>query len=183
MQIIIFEGIASSGKTTLEKLLFEKLPKAKIVNENITLMKLIDNQDKDVALGHLKNLLLELRDEKVENLIIDRFHLTHAFRTRSTLKVFSEIEDELLSIGGVHLILLTIDEAKVRERIEETMERRKDKWKKGAKGSIEERVAYYTDQQKKLLDLVGETSLPALTIDTTDKEWERYINQIETAIK
>ncbi|GEM_PF-4815264 len=43
--ILIFEGIASSGKTTLEKLMIERLPGAVLVSENDTLMPVIDNRD------------------------------------------------------------------------------------------------------------------------------------------
>lgn len=183
MQIIIFEGIASSGKTTLESLLAKKLTPSEIFSENVTLMDLIDNRDKDTALQHLRNVLAEIKSRDVDWIIIDRFHFTHAFRTGSNLQAFSKIESELKKIGKVSIVLLAVDEDHIRERIEETVERRKGKWKKGAKGSLEEKTTYYTDQQKRLLEFAKQTDLPLLAINTTAKDWEKYAEKIASSIK
>ena len=109
MKLIIFEGIASSGKTTLERMLVDRLPNSKIVTEGDTLMPLIENRDPAVAIDHLRKLLVEFQKETAEYLIIDRFHLTHAFRAHTSLKEFSVIEDGLCELGEVLIVLLTID--------------------------------------------------------------------------
>lgn len=178
MHLFIFEGIASSGKSTLERLLAERFPGAKIVTEGETLMPLIDNRDPDVARKHLAGLLERFRSASSEVLIVDRFHLTHAFRTKSALADFAEIEAELQRIGGVHLVLLTIDPAQIRARIEETVLRRGDAWKKGAQGSLDEKAAYYADQQERLKGFLRETALPSIEIDTTGKDWEAYAERL-----
>ncbi len=180
MQLIIFEGIASSGKTTIEKLLLSRLPNSSIVSEEDTLMPLIDNKDMIVAQRHLKSLIDSLQDESLEFLILDRFHFTHAFRTESSLAHFSDIESRLERLGDVLVVLLTIKEENIRERIEETMRYRKGGWNKGGQGAstINEKITYYTEQQNKLLSLQKESRLPCIVIDTSEKHWNEYVEQI-----
>ena len=176
--ILILEGIASSGKTTLEKFLARSLPDSVVISEDATLMPIVDNADKDVAMAHLKKQLKTITDLLAKNVIVDRFHFTHAFRTRTALDVFSDIERGLQEMGIVIVILLTIDPKRIRERIEETALRRKDGWKKGAQGAIEDKVAYYKHQQEVLLSLLSASRLRNITIDTTEKAWGVYADAI-----
>lgn len=177
-KIILFEGIASSGKTTLEKLLANEKKNSKILSEGETLMPIIDNKTEDVARTHLQKQIEAITNASEEYVIVDRFHLTHAFRTQSQLATFSEIESQLQEAGSVLLVLLTINPERIRERIEETIERRKDGWKKGAQGTIDEKVAYYQKQQEILKTLLSESHLPTMVMNTTKKEWEVYVREI-----
>lgn len=176
--IFLFEGIASSGKTTLEKLLAARLKDVEIVTEGQTLMPIIDNKDGVAARVYLEEQLKTIAESDAENVIVDRFHLTHAFRTSSSLESFSDIEMQLQRLGKVLLVFLTIDPAHIRERIEETLLLRKDGWKKGAQGSLDEKSVYYTKQQEMLRSLVSQSHLPSITIDTTEKVWNEYIEEI-----
>ena len=178
MNIIILEGIAASGKTTIEKKLLETLPNSKLISEAETLMGFIDNRSQEIAIKHLNKLLDSFETEKVENLLIDRFHFTHAFRTGSSLNDFSSIEQRLNSTGKALLVLLTIDDNSIKARIEETIRYRRGGWKKGAKGTIDEKVAYYTKQQQKLLEYKKITQLTTVTIDTSAKDWESCVESI-----
>jgi thymidylate kinase len=176
--IIIFEGIASSGKTTLEGLLFKRLPSSAILSEGSTLMPIIDNKDRKVALEFLNKQMQVITENPAEDLIIDRFHFTHAFRTQSTLENFIDIENELRKIGHVTIVLLTISEERIKERIEEASSLRKGAWKKGAQGSIDEKVTYYAKQQEILKTFASSSNLPICVIDTTKKDWETYVDAI-----
>lgn len=178
MKIIIFEGIASSGKTTIEKLLAQTLPNSKVLTEGETLMPLIENRDPEIAVNHLNQFLERFREEKAEYLIIDRFHFTHVFRTKSDFHIFSDFETNLQKVGDVLVVLLTVNPAYIKERIEETILYRKDNWKKGVQGSAEEKSKYYTEQQGVLDALASSSRLPILKIDTTAKSWDKYMNQI-----
>lgn len=182
MKLIILEGIASSGKTTLERLLAETLPNSKIVAESETLMPLINNRDHKLAIEYLEKVIELMQGESVDYLIIDRFHLTHAFRTNAPLKEFSSVEDGLRRLGDALVILLVVDPSVIKTRIQETMELRKEGWKKGVQGSLEEKTKYYQGQQEHLKQLSRETSLPTITIDTTNKDWESYLRQVEGAL-
>ena len=176
--LIIFEGITSSGKTTLEKFLAEALPRSTVISEGTTLMPLVENTDANLAQKFLKEQLKIISENPAKTIIIDRFHFTHAFRTQSDLYTFSAIETDLQKIGTVLVVFLTIEPSHIQERIEETIQYRKDDWKKGAQGSLEEKVAYYANQQHTLQSFVASTSLPTLTIDTTNKAWNEYAKEI-----
>ncbi len=179
--ILLFEGIASSGKTTLEKLLIEELKSATIISEGKTLMPLIDNVDKNTAIQHLHTILEESNNIPEQTLILDRFHLTHCYRTKSKLESFYEIENQLLDSSKILLILLTIDESMIEKRIRETMSYRKNDWQKGAKNIInfQEKIIYYNNQQEQLIRLFTESKLPKLKINTSQKDWNSYTELIQ----
>lgn len=182
MKVIIFEGIATSGKTTLEKLLKEGFRNVEIISETKTLMELIDNRDPEVALDHLQKILNEFKKKKVDILIIDRFHLTHAFRTANDLNFFNGIDEQLTAYDTL-LVLLTVAEDKIQERIEETARIRDGGWSKGKRGTIEEKVKYYTNQQLRLKYLFDESRLNKMMIDTTEKGWRGYVWEIVREVK
>lgn len=178
--ILIFEGIASSGKSTLEKLLAKRLPNSIIFSEGDTLMPMIENRDVDLAKEHLQSLLKTIRESPAQNVIVDRFHFTHAFRTQTELKEFADIESELQKLGNVAVIFLTIRPDQIKARIEETAQFREGAWKKGKQGSIDEKAEYYKTQQEILKTFVASSHLPTIVLDTTDKDWEAYA---ETTIR
>ena len=185
MKIILFEGIAGSGKTTLQKMLVEQLEDSVVISEEKTLMSLVDNRDAAVALEHLNAILDEMKAHNTSYLILDRFHLTHAFRTKSNLSDFSLIENELAKIGDVLIVLLAVDEQNIQERIEETMAHRKENWKTGGQGAktMEEKVVYYTNQQKVLKEQLGQSRFPSIIVDTTQKDWRGNVEQIMEMLK
>lgn len=180
MSIIIFEGIATSGKTTLTKLLEKEFRCIVTIAEGETLMGLIDNKDKRIAHSHLSHLLDGLEKRKDTTFIIDRFHLTHAFRTGTALSSFADIEGRLQDHSAL-LVFLRIDPTKIKERIEETAAIRAGAWSKGKRGTVEERVEYYTNQQNKLAELFAESTLKKVVIDTTNKNWKEYVEEILSA--
>ena len=183
MNIILFEGIASSGKTTIEQMLLKQLPSIEIISEDITLIPLFENHDVEVAKEHLQSILQTTKEQTCDILILDRFHLTHAFRTQSSVEPFAAIETELIKLGNPLLVLLTIDPAHIRERIEETIHHRAGGWTKAKQGTLDERVCYYEDQQEELIAQFQQSSLPKIRIDTTEKNWDAIVQQISTLIK
>jgi thymidylate kinase len=175
---IIFEGIASSGKTTLERMLQEKLEGSVIVSEGQTLMPLIENKEPQKAVEHLSAVLDEIEKQSAGAFIVDRFHLTHAFRTSASISLFDEIEKRIHKQYKPLIVLLQMDEGVISDRIKETAALRGASWAKGKQGSLEEKVAYYKDQQRLLSELIKQSSLPTLILDTTDKDWSRCIADI-----
>ncbi len=180
MRMIILEGIAGAGKTTVRHLLLSQLVSSVAISENETLWPLIDNRDPEIANRFLEALLPVFRRQSAENVIVDRLHLTHAFRTHTSLEPFAHFEHALQAIADPLLVLLTVDPEQIKQRLEETMLFRKDTWNKGAQGTIEERVAYYQEQQTRLLQLRTESRLETLAINTTDKNWDRCAASIIT---
>lgn len=177
-RMIIFEGIASSGKTTLERMLQEKLEGSVIVSEGQTLMPLIENKEPQKAFEHLAVVLDKMEKQSAGTFIVDRFHLTHAFRTGSPLSFFGGIEERMTKAFKPLIVLLQMDEDVIRERIEETVLLRGSSWQKGKQGSLEEKVEYYKNQQRILTELTKQSHLPAMIVNTTDKDWPRCIREI-----
>ncbi len=177
-RVILFEGIASSGKTTLERMLNERIKGSLLITEGRTLMPIFEEKNPHVVTDHLLGVLREINNEPAETIIIDRLHLTQTFRTRSPLSEFRAIEKLLCDTTHPFLILLSIQEEAILCRIKETDEYRAGTWVKKKQGTYEERTEYYKDQQLKLKQEVKESSLPVLILDTTDKDWDRCLNRI-----
>ena len=180
--MIIFEGIASSGKTTLERMLQEKLEGSVIVSEGQTLMPLIENKEPQKAVERLAAVLDEMEKYPTTVFVVDRFHLTHAFRTGAPLSFLSGIEERVIKTYKSLIVLLEMDEDVIRERIEETALLRGSSWQKGKQGSLEEKVEYYKNQQRILIELTKQSRLPSMTVNTTDKDWSRCISEILTKV-
>ncbi len=177
-RVIIFEGIASSGKTTLERMIADSLPNSVVIKESETLMPLINNRNANFALNHLLGILDRIKKSSEEVLIVDRFHFTHAFRTQSPLAAFNVVEDRLNKLFSPRVVFLSIRKDLIGTRIQESVNLRGDSWKKGKQGNIVEKKEYYINQQLELESMMKETTLPVLSIDTSSKDWELYLSEI-----
>ncbi len=177
--LIILEGIATSGKTTLLENLERKLGtsyKVRLFTEDETLMTIVENRRLEVASALMNNLLTEFRTAPVDVIITDRYHFTHIFRTRENLSSISELENSLIKDFNPHIFLLTIQEGKITERIQDARNRR-GKWL-GKKGTIEEKTKYYIDQQRKMCEFARQSKIPVTEIDTTDMNWPEITDTI-----
>lgn len=178
MQIIILEGIASSGKTTIKNHLLSEFGKRKlgykVIDEKKTLMPILKNTAKTLSLKFLSNLLKKELNQDTAILIFDRLFFTHIFRTASKLPDFKHIENILLKYDTL-LVLLIIQEEKIAERIFRAMQHRGKKWKTFVKekGNDKEIIEYYKKQQQFLLKLTKQSSIPHITEDSTDMDFER----------
>ncbi len=141
-------------------------------------MPIFEEKDPHRAAQHLLDVLDETSGEQVDTFIIDRLHLTQAFRTHSSLSEFQEIEKRLVEMSHPFLVLLSMQEDAILSRINETDEYRAGAWVKKKQGTYEERTEYYVVQQATLKQLVRESRLPVLILDTTNKDWDGYLNQI-----
>lgn len=172
---IIFEGIASSGKTTLERMLHEKLEGSVIVSEEQTLIPLIENKEPQKAVEYLAAVLNEIEKQPAKAFIVDRFHLTHAFRTSASLFLFDKIEKRISEKHRPLIVLLKMDEDLISDRIKKTIALRGVSWAMGKQGSLEEKIVYYKNQQRALVELMKQSGLPTVAVDTTNKDWSRYV--------
>lgn len=177
---MILEGIATSGKTTLLKLLKDKLSSGYVVetfSEEITLMPLVENKFPKIALSHLRKLVSKFLKSKAQFIITDRFHFTQIFRTGNHDKYFKDLERYLLKNFNILVVLLLVNENMIKKNITDSLKIRKT-WAKGKKGTISEKTTYYKDQQRKLKEIATQSELPVLKINTTDKNWNSYLSKI-----
>lgn len=186
MKILILEGIATSGKTTiknkLEKYFDKKGLNYLVIEEDETLMPILHNINKKIGIAHLKKVIKKALAQKKDILIFDRLYFTHIFRTKSSINDFKSIEN-LLKKSSL-LIFLKIDKRKIGKRIFDAMIQR-PKWadyvrKKGNKKEI---VNYYTKQQELLLKLLKKSSIKHIIYDTTELNFnditKGIINKLE----
>ena len=182
MKIIILEGIATSGKTSVKKELaeafIEKGIKFSIIGEEETLMPILNNTDKQTSIDFLKQVIGKALLEEKDFIIFDRLYFAHIFKTKSSVNDFSEIENMLKNLS--FLVFLKIDESKIPERIEYARKHREKRWNEyvSKKGTDEEIYRYYINQQKRLLDLLKETSLKHKVYETTDMDFESIAKDI-----
>ena len=182
MKVLIFEGVATSGKSTVISSLQKALPDLRVVvsGESETHEPIMDERaDKHIVF--FKKLISRLASEKPDLIIFDRLYLTQAFRAKCNISDYSEIE-ELLSKYTPLTIFLKVDEDTVEDRISKASEHRESDYFK-FRGTPKERAQYYIYQQRHLLKLLGHSTLPHEVIDTTDHNYESVIEKVVTFIK
>jgi len=182
MKLIILEGIATSGKTTVKNkvmtLLAEKGLTFSVVEEDETLMPILNNTDKQVSLDLLKKTIKKALREEKDYIIFDRLFFTHIIRTKSSLKDFREIESMIEK--QALLVFLKIDEIKIPERIAYAKKHRGKQWNEyvDKKGDIVKITQYYAEQQKLLKNLLNKTSLQYKIYNTTNLDFENISEDI-----
>jgi thymidylate kinase len=187
-KIIILEGIATSGKTTLKDKLVsyftENNHKVSVIGEDETLMPILHSTEKSVAIELLSKVIKKVVSDDSEVIIFDRLYFTHLFRTHSNTQDFSDIIN-LLSECNVLIVLLTVEKTSIGNRIFQTMKLRGSGWTEYVKkkGTDEEIIDYYVNQQEKLIELVQESQLQTLTFDTTHGDYDEIKNKIVEKIK
>ncbi len=186
MKIIILEGPSTSGKTTVAKLLSDKLLltgfSVRYVTEDETLMPILSEKDFQVHLKHLNSLLSGL-DNKVDFVVADRFHLTSAAVTNTSISEFNVLENSLIKYDPL-IVFLEIDEEKLGERVFEAMKHRGPSWKAHveSKGSKEDIINWYKQTQINLLTLLKNSIISYKLIDATNSNYDNISEQIFNAI-
>lgn len=182
MKVLIFEGIATSGKSTIISGLQKALPDLKVViaGESETHIPII-KETSDKHIGFFKELINRLASEKPDNVIFDRLYLTQAFRAKCNISDYSEIE-ELLTKYSPLTIFLKVDEDAVEDRISKASEHRGSEYFRSRGETSGEKAQYYIDQQKYQLELLEHSTLPYEIINTTDHNYEKVVRQVLTLI-
>jgi cytidylate kinase len=182
MKIIILEGIATSGKTSvkkkLAKLLLAQEKTFSIFDEKETLMPILQNTDRQTSLDFLKKVIGEALKTEKDFLIFDRLFFAHIFKTKSSIADFREIENMVEE--NCLLAFLEIAEPQIPERIETARRLREKSWNEyvSKKGSDAEIHQYYLNQQRTLLARLPQTSLNYKLYDTTDMDFEKIAKNI-----
>lgn len=99
MRTIILEGIATSGKSTVIKMLVSSFPNSqivKVVPEAETLMAIESNTDLETSISYLKYVIEQAYQSPSDVVIFDRLYLTHMFRVHGAIADFAIIEDLLI---------------------------------------------------------------------------------------
>lgn len=186
MKILILEGIATSGKSTVIAGLQKRLAghNIRIAGEaetHIPIMK----QTGRLHIEFFEELLNRTISGSSDLLIFDRLYLTQAFRANATLKKYSLVEG-VLNKQDALTAFLKVDEPAIAERVSIATEHRDYSWGEyvKTKGGNPEQVAdYYISQQQYLLKLLETSILPHITCDTTNQNYNVTINRIVEELK
>ena len=182
MKTLIFEGIATSGKSTITGYLVKSLKdemRVELATEEQTHLPIMA-QRSELNTLFFEDLINKLTLKHLDLLIFDRLYITQAYRAKSDLAEYSTTENALLPYSP-HTIILKVDEDAIVERIKAASEHREQQWAEylKSKGSNFEEVAQdYIDQQRGLLKLVKQSKLPYTVFDTTDHDYGRITEEI-----
>lgn len=174
--IIILEGMSTAGKTMIQKELVDILEKNKVryrvvmQNEGLPPETFI-HYDSKKSLDFMLNFLQSINKEQV--VILDRFQLSHIAITNGSVDDFKMVENELIKLDAI-LVLLTINEDKIKERILGAIEHRGERWSDeiARKGKTPEEIeAWFLGTQNKLKNLHEQSILPKETFDTSNSNF------------
>lgn len=181
MKILIIEGIATSGKSSLIEEISSLIgkDKVKVYGERETHIPIMDKTD-DLHIEFFKSLLEDAAKSNAELTIFDRFHFTQAFRAKASVVKYLEIED-LLARQATLVVYLHVDENAIANRVKHAAKHREESWGEYVKTkgkSFDEIAQYYSDQQYNQLQLLKQSKLESRIFNTTDHDYETIANQI-----
>jgi thymidylate kinase len=175
MKTLIFEGIATSGKSTITNYLVKSLKDEmtiELATEEQTHEPIMD-QRSNLNTLFFEELINKLTLKHPDLLIFDRLYITQAYRAKSNLAEYSSIEDTLMPYSP-HTIILKVNEDAIAGRIKAASEHREGEWLEYLKtkgGSFEEIAKDYIEQQRGILNLVKQSKIPHTVFDTTDHDY------------
>lgn len=182
MKVLIFEGIATSGKSTVISGLQKVLSGLRFVvaGEPETHIPIM-NEKADKHIAFFESLINKLIANKPDLLIFDRLYLTQAFRAKCSINDYAEIE-KLLSKYSPVTIFLKVDESAIASRISKSAEHRGSDYFASRGESSEEIAQYYIAQQQYQLNLLEQSNIPHEIINTTELDYEKIIKEIYTLV-
>lgn len=181
MKILIIEGIATSGKSSLIKKLTELLGEQKllILGEPATHIPIMNKTD-ELHIEFFNSLIKDAFRADANLVIFDRLHYTQAFRAKASIAEYSEIEN-LLATHDTFVAYLQVDEDAIAERVRLATEHRDKEcgdYVQTKGKSFDEIAAYYVAQQSSQLKLLAQTKLTSEVFDTTQHKYQEIAEMI-----
>lgn len=181
MKILILEGVATSGKSTLAKAIPAKLQGSRVeIFDELKTHEPIMEQRSELHLDFFKKLLGEITSINADLVILERFHFTQAIRANADINKYAEIE-ELLHSQGALMVLLKIDEDSLSQRITDAIAHREKEWGEyvQTRGKNEQEIAqYYIDQQRSYLELLNQSKLSRKVVNVTTRDYDSAAQEI-----
>jgi thymidylate kinase len=182
MKTLIFEGIATSGKSTITNYLVRSLRDEmtiELVTEEQT-HEPIMAQRNDLHMLFFEDLFNKSTLQRPDLLIFDRLYITQACRAKSDLGNYSAIENALMPYSP-HTIVLKVDEDTIAGRVKAASVHREPEWQEylKSKGSNFQEIAReYIIQQRGILRLVEQSKIPYTVFDTTTHDYDTVAEEI-----
>lgn len=183
--LIILEGMSTTGKTMVQNALADILTKKKIkyqiVDQNEGLPpETFVHRNPQKSLDFLMNYLKNNCAGKNTVYIFDRFHLSHFAITNGPTEYIVQIEQEILKYDPL-LVLLTVDENKVKDRLEGAIQYRGDQWIENLalKGeNRDEQAKWHLGTQRKHIQQFEISNLPKAEFNTTYSNFGKVAQNI-----
>lgn len=182
-KIILLEGCATSGKSTVQKKLVDQLvtmgKSVLPVNEEVITRSLHSPETRNIdgSQEHLKNIIKEYFSLDYDYIILDRFHFSHIISLGANLEDLKEI-GIILKEHDVRLLYFYFLKESIADRIVKTLVFRNDEgyrkhYDRIIHGTHSEEEAqqaiyeYYLYRLEKYEELIAKMGLKTLSIDTT----------------
>ncbi len=183
--LIILEGMSTSGKTTVMQLLSSRLRAegidSKGFEERQTMSReIFTHLDPRKSLDEMHAFLKNECSQKGRVVVCDRFHISHLVITKGSLRDLEEIE-EAMKIYCPILVFLKIPEENVRERLLSAKSYRDNYWEDELRlrGETEdEAIAWFKGTQVNLFNLYQQSSLPKLLFDTSTTDFQNITTEL-----
>lgn len=182
MKTLIFEGIATSGKSTITSQLIKSLKDemtVELATEEQTHIPIMDKRNELNTL-FFEDLINRLTLKHPDLLVFDRLYITQAYRAKSDLLEYESTEKALMPYSP-HTIILKVDESAIANRIKVASEHREKEWLEyiETKGSNFNEIAKdYIEQQRGLLKLIEQSTIPYSIFDTTHHEYGSVTDEV-----
>jgi len=181
VKILIIEGIATSGKSSLTKKLTELLGEKKLLifGESATHIPIM-NKTNELHIEFFKSLVSDAFQSDASLVIFDRLHYTQAYRAKASVVGYSEIE-KLLATHDTFVAYLQVDEDAIAERVKLATEHRDKEWGDyvQTKGKTFDEIAeYYVEQQQSQMAQLKKNKLETKVFNTTNHEYDAIAEDI-----
>ena len=181
MKLLILEGIATSGKSSVIDAM-----KTRLVNHNVRVVAESETHEPIMKMTHelhvsfFEELIKKSIAEEPELIIFDRLYLTQAFRAGVSLTEYSDLESMLAKLNTL-TIFLKVEVHAIAERVITAAEHRDPSWGEyiKTKGATNIEIAdYYISQQRNQLKRLESSRLPYAVFDTTNHNYVEIADQI-----
>ena len=190
MKLINFEGIATTGKSTveteLEKICEREGYSFKLYHEDDTVIPLMGEKTVSSSVAHLKKIIEQIKMDTTDVVVLDRFFLTHLKRTKGGLDEYAHFLEQFTALHPT-IIFLHIAEGAIKPRLEDAVARRHQRFADfiNERGGVDTNVTKYIEEQRYLLNLLPTIGIPFTTFETSDMQFtkiaqdifDRYIKQ------
>ncbi len=181
MTVFIFEGIATSGKSTIIQQLKASLGSLRlnVVDESETHIPIM-KETEESHIDFFTNLVKQKLASNSDLVIFDRLYLTQAFRSKSEIGSYRPVE-ELLLLHKPLTVFLKVNDEMIADRVYKASQHREAYWEgyiKTKGQSIEQISEYYSSQQSSQLKLLKTSAVPYKIFDTTEHNYQEISHQL-----
>lgn len=187
--LIILEGMSTSGKTTVMKLLSDTLNASGYHSRGFDELLTMDREifshlDTKKSLEEIRKFMEKECTSRDAIVICDRFHLSHLAITNGSVEDLKEIE-AAMKLHRPLLVFLEIPADRIQERLLSAKTHRGQQWSDELKirGQTDtESLEWFAGTQNKLFNLYQQSSLSKVQFDTSKIKFQEIASELANMI-